>query len=257
MWYVIQSRSGDEEVIKSFIETLEDRDSYRRLFIPLYEEVRRSRGKNRILIKKMFPQYLFIDTDDPEGLFDKLKKIPKFKRILSMEEEDHERYFIPVGREDEEFLDSIIDDGIMHVSYIKMKNHSYIEKVTGPLARYRNHITKLDIPHRRAIVEAEIFGKRRKIRFGLWTEGDPYLPWLDEYKEQDRDLPIDRGAVPDIGIHPGDRVKDDTGIYGDLIFTVRSVNPGRRTVYTTFSMQGADAGLELMADEVSVLKDGE
>ncbi len=56
MWYVIQSRSGDEEVIKSFIETLEDRDSYRRLFIPLYEEVRRSRGKNRILIKKMFPQ---------------------------------------------------------------------------------------------------------------------------------------------------------------------------------------------------------
>ncbi len=256
MWYVIQSRSGDEEEIKDYIEELQDKNSYERVFIPLFEEVRRSRGKNRILIRKMFPGYLFVETDTPERLFDSLRKVPKFKRVLALgqDEKEGERFFIPVGEEDEEFLNSLFDDGIMHVSYIRMKNHRYIEKVVGPIARYRNHITKLDVPHRRAVVDAELFGKRRKIRFGLWAEGDPPLPWLNEKMGLKQELPIDMGAVSDIGIRPGDRVKDESGIYGDLVFTVTSVNPGRRTVYTTFSMNGAEAGLELNADEVSVVE---
>ena len=253
MWYVMQVRSGEEETVKSYIDTLQDQDTYKKVFIPLYEEVRRSRGKNRILFKKMFPGYLFMDTERPEDFFFTLKKIPKFKRILAFRDEDDSRLFVPVGKSDEEFLDSIIYDGMMHVSYIKMKNHRYIEKVVGPLAKYRNHITKLDIPHRRAVVEAEMFGKMRRIRFGLWTDGDPEIPWLFDRMGSKEELPIDAGAIPDIGIHPGDRVTDDTGIYGDQEFRVLSVNPGRRTVYTRIDIGGVEAKLELSADQVSVI----
>ncbi len=255
MWYVIQARSGEEELIKRYIEELQDRESYGKLFIPLYEEVRRSGGNNKIIFRKMFPGYLFIETEAPEHIYDSLKKIPKFKRILSMGEKknEDERLFIPVGSEDQAFLESVTDDGVMHVSYIRMKNHRYIEKMVGPLARYRNHISKLDIPHRRAIVDAELFGKRRRIRFGLWAEGDPPLHWIDVKMGMAEELPVDQGAVPDIGIHPGDRVKDDTGIYAGMEFTVISVNPGRRTVNTTFTMNGITAGLELSADQVTVV----
>jgi len=249
----MQVKSGEEETVKSYISELQDKDTYSDIFIPLYEEVRRSHGKNRIIFKKMFPGYLFLETSAPEVFYDTLRKIPKFKRLLSFRESDNGRSFIPVGRDDEEFLTSLMNDGIMHVSYIRMKNHRYIEKVVGPLAKYRNHISKLDIPHRRAVVDAEIFGKERRIRFGLWTDGDPELPWLSDVMGRPEELPIDKGAVPDIGIHPGDRVTDDSDIYGDTEFTVLSVNPGRRTIYTSFSMNGIIAGLELSADQVSVV----
>ena len=249
----MQVRSGEEDTVRNYIETLQDRETYNRTFIPLFEEVRRSGGKNRILFKRMFPGYLFLDTEKPEDFFFTLKKIPKFKRILSFPDKEDSRFFYPVGKGDEEFLESIIYDGMMHVSYIKMKNHRYIEKVVGPLAKYRNHITKLDIPHRRAIVDAEMFGKERRIRFGLWTDGDPEIPWLSERMGKGQELPIDAGTVPDIGIHEGDIVTDDTGIYGDQEFRVLSVNPGRRTVYTKIDIGGVEAKLELSADQVSVI----
>ncbi len=254
MWYVMQVRSGEEETVRRYIEELQDKNSFNRIFIPLYEEVRRSQGRIRISIKKMIPGYLFLETESPEDFYHTLKKIPKFKRFLSLDDDKENKYFIPVGKDDEEFLESLISDGMMHVSYIRMKNHRYIEKVVGPLAKYRNHITKLDIPHRRAIVDAEIFGKQRKIRFGLWTDGDPDIPWLNERRGLREELPIDAGAVPDIGIHPGDRVTDDNGIYGDMEFTVVSVNTGRRTVSTSFEIFGTKARLELNADQVSVVK---
>lgn len=251
MWYVIQVRSGDEETVKSYISELQDKGTYSSIFIPLYEEVRRSHGKNRITFKKMFPGYIFLETSTPGEFYDTLRKIPKFKRLLSLRENDDSRSFVPVGKDDEDFLTSLLNDGIMHVSYICMKNHRYIEKVVGPLARYRNHISKLDIPHRRAVVETEMFGKHRRIRFGLWTDGDPELPWLFERMVGAEEAPIDAGAVPDLGIHAGDKVTDDTGIYGDMVFTVLSVNPARRTVSTAFTLGSVEARLELSADQVS------
>ena len=59
----------------------------------------------------------------------------------------------------------------------------------------------------------------------------------------------------DIGIHPGDKVRDDTGIYGDQIFTVQKVDLRRRTVISTFEMLGTAARIELRADEVSKIKE--
>ncbi len=253
MWYVIQVRSGDEETVKSYISELQDKGTYSNIFIPLYEEVRRSHGKNRITFKKMFPGYLFLETSTPGDFYDTLRKIPKFKRLLSFKEDDDSRFFVPVGKDDEDFLTSLLNDGIMHVSYISMKNHRYIEKVVGPLAKYRNHISKLDIPHRRAIVETEMFGKHRRIRFGLWTDGDPELPWLLDNMGLQQEMPIDAGAVPDIGVHVGDRVTDDTGIYGDTVFSVLSVNLARRTVSTVFTLGSVEARLELSADRISVV----
>ena len=55
---------------------------------------------------------------------------------------------------------------------------------------------------------------------------------------------------PDIGIHPGDKIKDDTGVYGEQVFVVQSVDTRRRTVVSSFEMFGTCARIELRADEV-------
>ncbi len=250
MWYVVQTVTGEEDRVKALLEASAGDGVCRDCFAPLYEEVRRSHGENRIHFRRLFPGYLFVETGEAEAVFAALKSIPEFTRLLGGGGGEEDRVFIPVGEGDEEFLRSILDDGIVHISYIRMSNRR-IEKVAGPLAGYRNHIAKLDIPHRRAIVEDEIFGKKRKVRFGLWTDQDPENAWLSRRMGIAAGLPVDGSTEIDIGLAPGDVVKDDTGIYGDYEFVIDRVDAKHRIVHTTFAMGASLAKIQLDADKVS------
>ena len=279
MWYVIQCKSGDEEKVTKLLRSRLSAGMYDDMFIPIYEEVRRGSGGYTIHFRRLFPGYIFVETNRPEKLYDAMKKVPDFTRMLGVErdEEDSAFYhddadsddgreasnvklFSAVDSADEEFLRTILDDGVVHISYISMVNKR-VDKVIGPLAKYRNHISKLDIPHRRAIVEMEVFGKRRKVRFSLCMEGDPRLPWLNDLMEdseafgtQNGQKPLD-DIVPDIGIYPGDRVVDTTGIFGDYEFVVDRVDSKRRILYTQIDILGGMRKIELFADNMRVVED--
>ena len=252
MWYVIQTKTGNENEIKDFIEHNVDSNVYDNCFIPLYEEVRRRENKCRILFRRLFPGYLFVETNEPGIVFQELKKAPWFTRLLGADDNDGNKLFIPVGKEDEDFLRTLLDDGIMHVSYIEMsKNNSRIEKIVGPLAKYQNHIIKLEVRNREALVKTDMFGKERTIRFGLWKKGDPKLPWLEKLMESGEQItPLDADIKIDIGIHPGDKVRDTSGIYGEQIFIVDSVNPLQRTIKTKIELFNDIRTIELYADNV-------
>ena len=223
MWYVVQTKSGDEEHEKQLMDRLSDPSCPGITFVPLFEEVRRSKEGYRVSFRRIFPGYFFVETDNADEVYRRLRKVPGFTRLLGSEEKDGTKVFIPVEYEEEQFLSSLLDDGIMHVSYIRMKDRR-IDKIAGPLAKYRNHISKLDIPHRRAIVETEMFGKPRRIKFGLWLEGDPPMPWLEKRIDIASEPALDEGNDIDIGIYPGDLVRDETGLYGDMVFKVASVD---------------------------------
>ena len=142
-------------------------------FIPLYEDVWRSGGRGHISIQRLFPGYLFAETAVPEELFMVFKKVPKFTRLLNMEDESREKVFLSISEDDEEFLRSLMDEEhVIRVSYIHKDKSGRIDQLIGPLKKYEDSITKLDIPHRRAIVSTHIFGKDRIIKFGLWTDAD-------------------------------------------------------------------------------------
>lgn len=254
MWYVIQVKSGEENDMKVLLDKLRVDESYGECFVPLFEDVRRSGGKCRIVFRRLFPGYIFVECDDPDRLFDTLKGLPEFTRLLGTTEEDGQKVFIPVGDEDREFMETMFEDGLMHISYVHMGKNGRIDKVAGPLANYRNHITKLELRHRMAIVEADMFGKRRKVKFGFFTDEDPALPEIQKLKDDSiyKDSDILDGRVEfDLGIRVGDRVMDDSGIYGDQVFTVEKLDLRRRTVISTFEMFGTSARIELNADEVS------
>ena len=266
MWYVIQVKSGEEQEMKALLDKLRKNGAYGECFVPLFEDVKRSGGKCRIGFRKLFPGYIFVEAEDPRGLFETLMGIADFTKLLGTVEEDGSKLFIPIGKEDEEFLRTLFTDGLMHVSYVHVAKSGRIDRIVGPLANYRNHITKLELRHRMAVVEADMFGKRRKVKFGLWTDEDPVLPGLERLKLAAEGKIHDEGTGYsyaasaadvldgivefDLGIHPGDKVKDDTGIYGEQIFIVESVDPKHRTLISSFEMFGTNARIELKADEV-------
>ncbi len=269
MWYVIQVKSGEEHNLKMLLETIKEPGAFGESFVPLFEDVKRKEGKCTIGFRRLFPGYIFVEADDPRRIFETLRGIPDFTKLLGTVEEDGSKIFIPIGKEDEEFLRTLFRDGIMHVSYIHMAKTGRIDRIAGPLANYKNHITKLEMRHRMAIVEAEMFGKKRKVKFGLWTDEDTFLPQVEKLKKEflgeekgslsgkgtgdGRDV-LGDSVILDIGIHPGDKVMDDTGVYGDQVFVVEKVDTKHRTLVSVFEMFGTTARIELNADDVKPLK---
>ena len=254
MWYVIQSKTGDEHKIKSLLEEKLDEAYYRRCFVPLYESVRHRQNKSLIMIKKLFPGYFFIDTEYPEKVHQVLKEIPDYADVLgAKEDKQKEKFFIPIGKDDESFLESILEDGIMHVSYVHLSKANKIDNVVGPLKQYRNFITKMEFRHRFATVEIEIFGKQRKIQFGLWSDQDPKIPWIEEQKVDKKETKIVKVSSIsmsfDIGIKPGDKVEYPE-IYGDTVFVVDRVNLAKRILHTTINLFGSARTIEMYVDDV-------
>jgi transcription antitermination factor NusG len=222
------------------------------MFIPMFEDVRKKDGKARIQMRRLFPGYFFIETDTPEDVFDALKRIPEFTRLLGSEEDDEGAVFTPVEGDDQKFLESLMENGVMRVSYIQRASSGRIEKKLGPLSKYSNRVVKFDISRRRAIVQVDIFGKVRKLKFGLWTENDDRLPWIDNLLAEDTGINAKKllKGTADIGIYPGDKVVDETGVYEDQVFTVDRVDTDKRIIDTSLEMFGTVVKVQLSADEV-------
>ena len=267
MWYVIQTVNGEEQQVCTWINQRMDRALFRRCFVPLYEDVWRKEGIGNISIRKMFGGYLFIETDRPEDVYEELRKAPGLTILLSEENQTGKRFW-PIHKEEEEFLDNVLWDGLMRVSYIERNANGRITFVAGPLADYQEYIVKIDLPHRRAIVEMPFLGEKRRLKFGLWSSKDPAIPWLEEAKkrrseekgsghsETDTQREVSTGQktgqeyLHEGGITEGDYVVNTTGIYGDGLLKVISVNEKNRSVTAAVPLFGELIPVQMSMDDV-------
>ncbi|MGN0132758.1 MAG: transcription termination/antitermination NusG family protein [Lachnospiraceae bacterium] len=257
MWYVIQTISGEEAKICAWINLMVERELYTRCFVPLYEDVYRKGGIGHVDVKRMFAGYLFIETDQPQKIYDSLKSISGLSAMLADTAEGKQKNFLPIREEEEQFLQSVLKDGLMSVSYIKRSPNGKIEELIGPLERYRDYIIKVDVPHRRAIVRLPFFSRDKQMKFGLWTDADPKLAWIEEEKarrrlsakqKHDRDTHTIISLMPDI--QEGDYVINTTGIYGDLPLRVTEVIDRKRSVMVEMELFGRLTGILMNVDDI-------
>lgn len=252
MWYVIQTVNGQEEQVCAWINQRMDQTLFERCFVPLYEDVWRKEGVGHISVRKTFAGYVFIKTDRPDEVYEELRKIPKLAIMLSDQldqSNQKEKTFIPVSEEEEQFLRSIYTDGIMRVSYIEKNSEGRITSIIGPLEKYQDYIVKLDLSHRRAVVEIPFFEQDRRMKFGLWCEKDAKIPWIEEEKRLRKNhieevCRVEENSVTSTtGLQPGDYVINIQGICGDQALKVIGVDERKKTV---------DVGMELFGEVLSV-----
>ena len=140
--------------------------------------------------------------------------------------------------------------------------------MAGPLADYQEYIVKIDLPHRRAIVEMPFLGEKRRLKFGLWSSKDPAIPWLEEAKKRrlekkrsghsgtDTQKEVGTGQktgqeyLHEGGITEGDYVVNTTGIYGDGLLKVISVNEKNRSVTAGVPLLGELIPVQMSMDDV-------
>ena len=83
MWYVIQTVTGTEEELKEQIESIAEKEVCRECLVPLCENVWRKEGIGHISIQRLFPGYLFVDTDQPKEIYRIQKEIQEQSQVVA------------------------------------------------------------------------------------------------------------------------------------------------------------------------------
>ena len=230
-----------------WINTHVDKSLYTRCFVPLYEDVVRRGGIGHILIRRMFDGYLFLETDEPEKVDTAIKKMPGYTTVLAADDEKG-KLFLPIYKEEELFLDSILTDGIMHCSYVRYSKEHKIEQAIGPLEKYLDRIIKVDLHHRRAVVQIPLFGEERQIKFGLWLDADPKLERIEEEKNVRRKAATGKESP----FKAGDMVINTRGLFGDTPMMIKAVDQARNCVTVCITIFGRDTDMEMSVDNLEI-----
>lgn len=168
MWYVIQITTGNEEKMVHMIRRLIPREVYTECFYIKRECVRKEKDGFRSCLTAMFPGYLFVDTEHPEEMYQQLKRVPKLTKLLKEEE-----IFLAVSEEEQHFLEEIESEGhIVRRSLVTLDTDKQIIGAEGAVGRYLQSIVRQRIRKRYVLIEKELLGEKRELKFGIRLEGD-------------------------------------------------------------------------------------
>lgn len=162
MWYAVKVRTGSEENARMKYAEHVPEKVLEKCAVFYYEEMRKFRGAWMTQKKVFLPGYLFVATEEIEELEKHLRRVDKKAELL-----ENEEGFLPLNREDAEFLQSLggneqiirMSEGIIEKSQLKI--------MSGPLRGKESMIRKIDRHKRRAYLEVPIFGGTQLVRAGL------------------------------------------------------------------------------------------
>lgn len=167
MWYAVWTRTGQEikllELCKQRIQQQEtDAAPFQSCFVPKYERAWRNKGRWEKREEILFPGYLFFVTQNPDRLFELLKEIPEFTKLLGDEDGP-----IPLYEHEVKFLQKYTNkEHVLEMSTGEMIGDK-LAVMTGPLKDYEGKIVHIDRHRRLVVLEMEFFGRVVNMTVGM------------------------------------------------------------------------------------------
>lgn len=171
MWYVIQTRTGQEEEILLFFERMVSHHLYKNCFVPKGEWLKRLGGSWQLQITPLFPGYVFVETEQADALFLELKAVPKLTKILGTGSYD----FTPLRPEEEEFLRAVMGDSgdyVVRLSTAEVAEDGAVVIAEGLLKQFEKNILKVNLRKRFALINVRMMGQERTVLFGIRLRKD-------------------------------------------------------------------------------------
>ena len=161
--YVIQVIGGRENTVQQLVASRAS-DLITECFAPRCELRKRYNGEWKTVQELLFPGYLFVDTADAEALFQRLKEVPSFTRLLGNE---HDR-FVPLDREEVAWIQTLTTPKarVLQMSEGVIEGDRAIV-TKGPLKGHEALISKIDRHKRLAYLDMHFFGRTKDVRVGL------------------------------------------------------------------------------------------
>lgn len=162
-WYVIQVKSGHEKEIANKCRILISKDILHECFIPKYITKRKYQGKWKQVQEILFRGYIFLISDHIDELFNELKKVPDYTKIIGKKKEE----IYPLKDGEVEFLKSFGKDNHIVDMSVGFIEGDTIYITEGPLQGREGLITKIDRHKRIAYISIDIFNEVITAKVGL------------------------------------------------------------------------------------------
>jgi len=162
MWYVIQTRTGREELIKTLIEKSLPADVYDDCKIIMTERKKKYPAGWRLVKDYSFPGYVFIVSDHIEEVRLRLRSIPELTKLLGYGED-----IVPINENEQRMLENLIDkDDLIEMSYCIQDGDRIVIR-EGPRKDQEFLICNVNRHKRIGYIQMELMGQVRKVQVGL------------------------------------------------------------------------------------------
>ncbi len=162
MWYVIWTETGTEYDLRERIEREISKELFSGCMIPTKTEQQKWSGQIKNVTKVLFPGYVFIDTEEPEQLHIKIRRIKYNSRVMRTGEE-----FTPITETERRIIKSLTDaDGNVGISTGIIED-GILGVIDGPLKGFEKYIVKIDRYKRKAWLKMKLFGEEKRFNLSL------------------------------------------------------------------------------------------
>lgn len=163
----MQVATGTEDKVEEQIRMIVGNELYDACFHPMRQMKKKYRGKWKEIHEKLLPGYVFITSDCIQDLYQELKNVPAFTKILGKDVEQ----FIPLPKHEVEWLERIMDSSNanmeVQLSEISVSEDDVITILSGPLKDMEGCIKKMDLHRRIAKVEVDFMNRKTIIYLGI------------------------------------------------------------------------------------------
>ena len=162
MWYVIQTKTGQEEPMRQRVEKMLPVDSYEDCKILYYIKKKKYLGQWHEERERLLPGYMCLITNDPEPVSKALDRMTEFTRLLGTGSS-----FCPIRPEEEELLIRLTNGkdeigmsyGVIEKGTLKVRS--------GVLAGMESRIKKIDRHKRKGFLSMRIDDQEKLVGVGL------------------------------------------------------------------------------------------
>lgn len=164
MWYVLYCpKTNEEDILQSCKKNISG-TVLKDAFLLTYERMKRYQGSWHLEKEKMFPDYIFLESDDGEGLYQELEP---YRLAVQPVESGYDKILLPVESEEEQLLQELCGNE-RNMSMSKGIIRSGITQVTeGPLKGKEHMISRIDRHKRLAFLKMPGFSAGAALKAGL------------------------------------------------------------------------------------------
>ena len=164
MWYVIQTIGGKEEETADMIRKMVSSNYMEECFIPKRDRMKKFHGSWNKVEEILFHGYVFVVSEKPEKLYQKLKQVPRLTKLLGREKD----YFFPLNIQERNVIREIGNkEHITSISKVMIDKNKKVYILDGPLKNYMGNTIKVDLHRREIVIQLEFIGRTVKLHMGI------------------------------------------------------------------------------------------
>ena len=163
-YYVMQVSPHEEQRALDWIKSRVEPSLYGECFHLTRYVRKKFKGKWHDVYQKLLPGYVFIETEDIEGLWLALRKIPVMTKLLGR---GGDPYTSLNESETEWLLQLKGANGEVALSFIRVHENNEVSILSGPLTGMKGMIKKINLHKRVAEVEVNLMNQKITVYLGI------------------------------------------------------------------------------------------